>query len=490
VVIKLAGRVDADPVTGRLTATFDNAPQLPFSKLSLRLKSGARAPLANPPACGTYTAGYAITSWSGQVVRGSDPVVVDADCAPRGFAPGFDAGVTSTVAGGSGAFLLRVTRADGEAELKTIAAALPPGLLANLSSVPRCGAAQADAGACGEDSRVGRVDFGAGAGPAPYFLGGGVFLTEGYKGAPFGLLIQVPALAGPLDLGVVNVRAALRVDPRTTAVTVEADPMPRILQGIPVLARDVRVTIDRAGFMRNPTSCRALSVGGAITAYDGATSTPSRPFRVGECAALGLSPKLSIGLKGGTRDGAHPRLRAVLTQPRGESNLRKLAVTLPLSLALDPVNAESDTLCEYDDGQRGVCPEASIVGTATAVSPVLSRPLTGPVHFVKGVRFNKSGGRVRTLPTLLVKLHGEVDLDLRARSDVRKGKLVTTFEEIPDAPVSRFELKLNGGRKGILVVSRKAGLCGARNTARVAIDGQNGKRHARTRALATSCKRR
>src|SRR6478672_12704426 len=54
ILIKQAGKVEPDPVTGQLTTTFDNLPQLPFSSFNLQFRPGGRAPLVTPPACGDY----------------------------------------------------------------------------------------------------------------------------------------------------------------------------------------------------------------------------------------------------------------------------------------------------------------------------------------------------------------------------------------------------------------------------------------------------
>jgi hypothetical protein len=238
------------------------------------------------------------------------------------------------------------------------------------------------------------------------------------------------------------------------------------------------VTMDRPGFMQNPTSCAPLSIAATIFSVDGTAADVGSPFRVGHCADLGLSPKLSIGLsgKGQTTDGKHPSLVAKLTQPVGQANIKKVAVTLPLGLALDPDNSQSDSLCEFDEGQKDEpnCPAASIVGSAKAVSPLLDEPLEGPIYFVKNVRIDKkSGRRIRTLPTLAIALQGEgVHLVLRATTDVVDDKLVTTFANVPDAPVSSFTLTFKGGKKGILVIS-DTNVCKTAQVADQTIYGQN-----------------
>jgi hypothetical protein len=192
-----------------------------------------------------------------------------------------------------------------------------------------------------------------------------------------------------------------------------------------------------------------------------------------------LAPKLALALsgKGETTDGKHPAVSAMLTQPAGQANLKKVRVALPLSLALDPDNANG--LCEFVDGSKAepTCPKASIVGTATAVSPILDEPLSGPVYFVKNIRKDpKSGREIRTLPKLVVPLVGQngLKLTLTGTSNVEDDQLVTTFDNIPDAPVSSFKLNIIGGKGGILVVS-DADICKATQVADQQVDGQNAK---------------
>ncbi len=484
-VLKLPGEVDADPSTGQLTATFDNNPQLPFTNFHLEFKGGSRAPLVTPDACGTHATHAVLTSWSGATVSSNSSFTVAANsagsaCSPQGFSPSLEAGVQNPVAGSSSTFVLRLARDDDDEEIQSVATRLPAGLLAKLAGVTRCSDAQAAGGVCPAASRIGGVSVRVGAGPSPFSITSGqVFLTDGYKGAPFGLDITVPAVAGPFDLGVVNTRAALRIDPITAQATVEADPLPRMLEGIPVLARDIQVSIDRDGFMRSPTNCSPMTIEATVASFEGSTANLSNRFQVGDCASLALAPKLAIALtgKGQTTDDKHPAVVASLTQPAGQANLKKVTVSLPLSLALDPDNANG--LCEFTDGSKiePTCPKASIVGTATARTPILDQPLTGPVYFVKNVRKDpKSGREIRTLPKLVIPLTGEngVRLNVTGTSNVVGGRLVTTFDNLPDAPVSSFTLNIAGGKHGILVVSG-TDICKATQVADQQIDGQNGK---------------
>ena len=104
-------------------------------------------------------------------------------------------------------FSLSISRSDTDQELSGLSVTLPPGLLADIASVPLC--TPSATGACPAASQVGTVEAGPGPGPHPFFLPGTVYLTGPYKGAPFGLDEVIPAIAGPLNLGTVTVRQSL-----------------------------------------------------------------------------------------------------------------------------------------------------------------------------------------------------------------------------------------------------------------------------------------
>ncbi|WP_272474876.1 hypothetical protein [Baekduia alba] len=487
VSVRLVGNVKADPATGQLTASFVNNPQIPVSLVRVALRGGDRATLVNPPACGTSDASARFTAWSGQTATATAPLTVDEGCGAP-FAPTFAAGVSSTKAGASPSFSTTIARGEGDQPLSRIDVSLPPGLLAKPAGIPLCDAARAAAGTCPETSRIGSVAVASGAGAAPFALGGRAYLTGPYGGGPYGLSIVVPAVAGPFDLGVVVVRASIQLDRDDAHVRVLSDPLPTILDGIPLNVRSVTVTIDRPDTMRNPTSCGLLQIAGSLTSTGGANLLRNAPLQPTDCGALAFAPKTAIALTGATqtRDGKHPGVDATVTQPAGQANIKSVEVTLPLTFALDPDNAE--TLCEYDDGLKGVCPEKSAIGTATARTPLLPSELKGKVYFVKGVRFNAKGQRIRTLPTLLVSLRGDIALDLRATTAVdKRSRLVTTFAGIPDAAVSSFHMVLNGGRHGILVVTSGKDVCAGAQKAAVVATGHNGKQQKTTAALATPC---
>jgi hypothetical protein len=488
-IVKLLGHVRADADTGQLLASFNENPQLPVSKIELQLKSGSRAPLGTPPTCGQKSLTGQFASWAGQQTLASDSFVVDCP-GVHGFSLGFDAGTRSGRAGAFSPLAVNITRQDGQEYLSGVSLRMPPGVLGKLRGVELCPDAQAAAGTCSSASRVGSATVSAGVGANPMFLKGGVYLTGPYRGAPYGLSVAVPAIAGPFDLGMVVVRQAIFIDPVDAHLTVQSDPLPRIVKGVPVRLRSVTVETDRPSFTFNPTSCAEKRIDGTLQSTFDSAAAVSQRFQVGDCGLLKLTPRMRLALNGSrqTTDGQHPGLTARLTQGPGQSGIKRVEVKLPLSLALDPSNAEA--LCEFEDGQRGHCPKASIIGQAKATTPVLNRPLRGPVYFVKGIRIDrKTGRKIRTLPTLYVPLRGEVAIDLRARSAVKNQHLVTTFDAVPDAPVSAFDLKLQGGKNGILVVSN-ADVCRGKQVADVDITGHSGARRLSSSAIHTPCRKK
>ncbi len=491
--VKLPGAIRIDPTTGRIETTFDNNPQVPVDKITLRLKGGPRAPLATPFECGDKSVTAQLESWSGAVVTRTGKLTTECPGA-QGLTPTSSAGVTENFAGRHTSFVLRAERPDRTQVIDGVSVRLPTGLLAKLRGIPLCAEAAASVGNCPEGSRVGTATVGAGPGTNPFFVQGGVYLTGPYKRGPFGLAVAVRAKAGPFDLGMVVVRQQLLVDPVDAHVDVVSDPLPTILKGVPIRMRILHVEAARKDFVLNPTSCATKSILAAFHSPQGSLATRISPFGVGNCAALPLGPKLKLALtgKGQTTDGKHPGVKATLVQRPGDANLKRVSVRLPLSLALDPDNAQA--LCEFEDGIKvdPICPKGSIVGQAKAVTPILNRPLRGPVYFVKNVRIDpRSGRRIRTLPMLVIPLRGEnqLKLNLKGTSKVSGDHLVSTFAAIPDAPVTRFDLRINGGSNGILTVSN-ANVCRRKQVALSTIDGQNRKSLRQRLTLATPCRGR
>ncbi|HWC49712.1 MAG TPA: hypothetical protein VG448_12590 [Solirubrobacterales bacterium] len=477
--VKLPGSLVVNKDTGQLTTTFDELPQLPFEAMRLHLKSGPRAPLTTPQTCGTYNTHAVMTSWSGKTVSLDTPFTVNQDCTAPGFAPGFQAGSANPTAGDFSPFTLRVTRDSGMPNLSRISATLPEGELAKLAGVPLCGSAQAATGACPAQSRIGRVVTAVGEGSSPIYLPQpgkaptAVYLGGPYKGAPYSVVAAVPAQSGPFDLGIVTVRSALRVDPETTQVTVQSDPLPQIFGGIPVTYRDVRVEVDRPQFTLNPTDCEPMAVHGTIGSSAGGSAEVSDRFQVGDCAALGFKPKLAISLKGKPGRTGHPALTAVLTYPKkGDyANIARTSVSLPGSefLASNHIRT-SCTRVQYNAGAGGgtECPKGAIYGRARAFSPLLDKPLEGPVYM-------RSNGGERELPDLVASLDGQIHVDLvgYVDSNPKTKGLRTTFAQVPDAPVSKFVLKMPAGKKSLL--ENSTDVCAGKHRAVVKMIAQNGR---------------
>jgi hypothetical protein len=507
-VANFVGEVKADPVTGQLTTVFEDNPQLPIEHIRTHLFTGPRAALRTPAACGTYASRADLTPWSAPqtaVAHLSDPWAIQAN--PNGGAcpqqgqplpntPSFTAGTLSPQAGDYSPFLFKLTRKDDTAEPVRVDTTLPAGLVAKLAGIPYCPeAAVARAAArsnpnegilerndpsCPAASKVGTLDVATGAGITPLHTQGNVYLTGPYKGAPISLAIITPAIAGPFDLGTVVSRVALNVDPETAKVTATSDPLPSILYGIPLDIRSIAFQMDRPSFTLNPTSCDPMSITGSFLTATGGSSPLLVPFQVGGCSSLGFKPKLALRLKGGTTRGAHPALTANLTYPTtGKyANVKTAQVTLPHSEFLD--QAHIGTVCTRVQFAADQCPAKSVYGEGIATTPLLGSPLSGPVYL-------RSSSH--QLPDLVVDLHGQVDVVLVGRVDSIDGGIRTTFEAAPDAPVSKFTLKMQGGKKGLLVNSTNLCRRPKANKAVSLLEAQNGKVFDTKPLLANSCKK-
>ena len=459
VLVKLAGQVSLDPVTGQPVATFDSTPQLPFEDLSLHFFGSARAPLTTPALCGTYTTQAWIAPWSGnepatpsssfQITSGPN----GAPCSdPQPFTPGFQAGSTNLQAGAFTPFTLTMSRPDADQTLSRIEMQFPPGLLGTLSTVKLCPEPQASEGACGEESLIGHTVVSVGLGNDPFTVTGGkVFITTGYKGAPYGLSILNPAKAGPFDLGTVVVRASIFVDPHTAALKIVSDPLPTILDGIPLQIQHVNVTVDREKFTFNPTNCNKMAIGATLRSTEGVAAPVSTAFQVTNCRALEFKPKFAVSTSGKTSRAKGASLHVKLTYPNtpqgAEANIRSVKVDLPKQLVARLTTLQHACLDSVFNVNPASCPAASRIGTATALTPVIPVPLTGPVYFVShgGAKF----------PELIVVLQGYgVTVELNSETFIsHAGITSSTFRTVPDVPVGTFELTLPQGKYSALAAN-------------------------------------
>ncbi len=477
VTIKAPGTVSLDPTTGQLTATFKNLIEQPYDKLEFKFKSGQRAPLSTP-GCGSYTTNVDLTPWSAPYTpdaKLSPGFQINEGCGAQGFAPSFTAGTVNPQAGVYSPLTLSFSRSDSQQDFDALEATLPPGLLAKLAGVPRCGESEANAGACPESTRIGTVTVSAGPGTDPYTVPGQVYLTGPYNGGPFGEVVEVPAVAGPFNLGVVAVRGSIRVNPSTIQASVVSDPFPTILDGIPLQVRTVNVLLNREDFMVNPTSCGQLAVTGKLVSTQNATANVSTPFAAANCANLAFKPDLTASVSGRASKAGGAGFDVKVTYPAGPAgtyaNTKSVKVDLPKQLPSRLTTLQKACLAATFEANPASCPAASDVGTATAVTPLLDVPVNGPAYLVS------HGGEA--FPDLEVVLQGEgVTAIVVFNTSIKKGITSSTLKAAPDVPLISFELKLPTGKFSILGAnlppSAKYSLCGQSLSMPTAITGQNG----------------
>lgn len=482
IVVKLAGKVEADPVTGQLKATFLNNPQLPFEDFDLDFFGGPRATLTTPSTCGTFTTTSDLTPWSspeGADVFPSDSFQVNAGANGGGCVtseaqepntPALEAGSTTPLGGAYTPFVLKLSRENGSQRFSALNVTLPPGLTGKLAGVARCSDAQLAAAAargnpgqgaselsspsCPVGSEVGSVTVGAGSG-SPLFVGGHAYLAGPYRGAPFSLAIITPAVAGPFDLGVVVVRSPLYINPETAQVTVESDPIPSILQGIPLDVRSIEVSMSRPEFTLNPTNCDAMAVGGEVISTIGQHASLSKRFQVSGCQGLSFKPSFSASTQAKTSKANGASLTVKVSQKPGEANIHKVVLQLPKVLPSRLTTLQKAcTEAQFNANPAG-CPEGSFIGTATAKTPILDSPLAGPAILVS------HGGAA--FPDVEFLLQGEgVHITLDGKTDIKKGITFSRFETVPDAPIGSFETVLPEGPHSVLTAT--ANICGLTKT--------------------------
>ncbi len=479
VSVRLQGSVAPNLSTGRLEATFTNNPQLPFSDLILKLNGGPQAPLANPLTCGSTQAQALFTPYTGLSAAPSSMPFTTTGCpSPLPFALRQSTQSSNANAGAYASYTFNLNRADGQQYLSRLQTTLPPGLVGAIPSVPLCGEPQAQTGTCAPASEIGKATVDVGAGSEPYAFTGPVYLTGSYNGAPYGLSIPVAAQAGPFDLGTVVTRAAIGVDPHTARV-IATSSLPTIVRGVPLRLKSLSVAVTRPNFLFNPTNCAPLSTDSGLTSTFETIQNVSSPFLLTNCAALAFKPSLkaSTGAKTSKLSGAS--LQVKLTQPAHQANIRSVSVQLPVKLpARLSTLQKSCPEATFAQNPR-VCPIGSLVGGATATTPVLAGRLSGPAYLVS------HGGLA--FPDLDVILEGDgVRVILIGNTNIKKGITSSTFASIPDVPVSSFALNLPIGPHSALAAN--GNLCKGKLMMPTTITAQSGVRIKRnTRISVTKC---
>jgi hypothetical protein len=495
ILVKVAGKLDADPASGQLVATIDHLPQLPYSDLRIHFREGQRSPLTTPARCGIFETAIDLTPWTGVNANAHSEFPTAINAGPEGtscpqgpptFTPGAVGGSINSHAGSFSPFYLHLTRSDTEQEVTSYSATFPPGLTGKVAGIPYCSdaaiaAARARGGfeelerpSCPADTSIGYTVAGYGVGPALNFARGGLYLAGPFHGSTFSVVAIDSATVGPFDLGTVVVRSAIHVDPQTARVTIDSagsDPIPHIIDGIPLHLRDIRVYISRHDLTVNPTSCEPFSISSTMTGSGAVFSNPAddtsavatAPYQAFDCESLGFKPRFTLRLRGGTRRGDFPALRAELRPRPGDANIGAAVVALPASEFLEQGHIR--TVCTRAQFARQACPSDSIYGSARAFSPLLAQPLEGNVYL------RSSGG---SLPDLVADIRGGglgLAIEVVGRIDSVHGGLRGTFENLPDAPVSRFVMNLKGGKSGLLVNSED--VCKSSTPADARFIGQN-----------------
>ncbi len=538
VLVKLAGEVQlckgageviagmTCQALGQIITTFANNPQAPFEDAELHFFGGERAPLAMPSRCGAYTTSASFAPWSGNepsdasstfdITSGpktlSEPEGSPCPGASLPFSPSLTGGATNVNAGSFSPLTLTMTRQDGEQNLQSVEAHLPPGLSGVLSNVELCPEPQANVGACGPDSFIGETTVAVGVGGEPFTVSGGKFyLTGPYNGhggctvgetgcAPFGLTFEVPAKAGPFDFAktkanhpacdCVLVRGKIEINPVTAAVTITSNPpgtpdsIPTSLEGIPLEIQHVNAITTRADFQFNPTNCSKMEATGTIHSSENTTDTLSVPFQVTNCAFLKFTPEFAVLTSGKTSRGSGASLSVKLTYPKApfgsQANIARVKVELPKALPSRLTTLQKACSAAQFESNPAGCPPASIVGHAKAITPLVPVPLEGPAYFVS------HGGEA--FPSLIIVLQGYgVKIDLVGSTFINKtGITSSTFKTVPDQPVGSFELTLPQGPYSALAAN--GNLCKEKLAMPTEFVAQNGAEiHKSTKIAVTGC---
>ena len=293
----------------------------------------------------------------------------------------------------------------------------------------------------------------SGVGGEPVMLEGEAFLTTGYDGAPFGLLVRTKAEAGPFDLGWVNVRSRINVDPNTAAVTITTDPgphhdaLPTRLKGIPVQLKRLLVSVDRGHFEFNPTNCDPKSITGTLSGSEGAERErvlrfPGRWLREPAVQTDAHSRRR----RARQQSRRHEPEREVTSAGVGQANIQKVHLQFPKTLSSRLTTLQKACTETVFNTNPASCDPDSVIGHATVHTPILKSPLTGPAYLVS------HGGAA--FPDVEFVLQGEgVKIVLDGKTDIKNGITYSYFESAPDAPFTTLETELPSGPDSIFTAN-------------------------------------
>jgi hypothetical protein len=482
--VKLKGTVHLDPQTGQIVSRFVNLPQAPFQDFDMHFFGSERGIFATPTRCGSYEVEAEFAPWAAALPNQTSIATFEVDSSANGapcpglsrpFSPRFQGGTPDNTAGVSSPLTLQLKRNDGDQNLTGLTVQFPPGLIQSIRGITKCpeqalsvlalqshtGLLEQASPACPSSSQIGTVVAGAGAGTRNLYNRGRVFLAGPYKGAPLSVVAAVSALGGPYDLGNVIVRSAITVDPVSAQVSAVSDPIPLLQEGVPLRVRSLQLEFARPGFNLTPTNCAPKSIDATVYGDEGGAVTPRAFYQVANCANLPFGPKLALRLTGGLGRRGHPAIHALLRTNPGEANNHFISVTLPKGELLD--NSHIGAICTRVAFAADTCPPGSKLGQVEVTTPLLDEPLKGGIYLRSSQH---------DLPDMALDLEGLIDFEAVGRIDSVSGRLRTSFEAIPDVPVSEIKFDLAGGSKGLLVNSES--LCGVTKRASVVMTGQNG----------------
>jgi hypothetical protein len=478
IVLKVVSTLRADPVTGRLSTVLNGLPPVALRRISLSFDGGPRALLASPLACGPATSFAKFKPiGGGPAVESTASVMVASrtaagECAgPPPFAPRLTTQSSSRKAGHATTFSTTLSRQPGEQLPRRFSATLPAGMSAKLGAVKVCPAAAATADACPLDSKIGGVVAEIGSGANPAVLRGNVYITDPYRRAPFGILLELRGVIGPFDLGAIAMRGTAELDGRSGRLTVSTDSLPEQVEGVPVRLQSMELAMDRPGFVRNPTSCSAKSTDAALESQSGARVTVSSPLKLYGCRRLGFKPGIEMAFLGRSEMRKHgsPGLRVTLRPRPGDTSLRGMELLLPPGLRFAVAGVKQ--ICSRSDAIDGTCPSGSRVGSASARSSLLGKPLSGSLYIAQ-----PSGNGPPDIWTSLTALG--VQMGIKGETSARDGHFVTKLSDLPDIPLSEFTMRLGGSGNRILSLDRSPCSQGRprRFASTVSLTGQDGAR--------------
>lgn len=480
-VLKFVGALQVTPGSDRLSAVLRNLPPLSISRIAIGFDGGDGALFASPLACGTantvvgftpYGGGTPVTASSGVAIA---PLPPASACTEPPFSPQLVTVAANRRAGRVTSFSSTVRRRQGEQLPARLSVTLPTGLSASLGAVQACPAAAIAAAGCPDSSRIGGVTAALGSGSSTAVLRGGLYLTGPYRRAPFGMVIEIPAAIGPFHLGSISLRGTAELNPRSGRVTISTDRLPASIEGVGVRFQTIELSMDRPGFIRNPTNCSTSGTEALLEAQDGATARADSPFRARVCKRLGFKPAIRMTLLGSgqLRRHGHPGLLAKVRLRAGDANPRTIRMSLPRSLEFGPGGLEE--ICSRPDAIAGRCPAGSRIGSASIRTSLLAGPLRGGIYVAQ-----PTGSGPPDIWTHLA--GGGIEMNLRGGAPSRDGSTAIELNGLPDLPLSSLSLRLRSGARSAISLAASPCRDGKlrRLRAPVSLLGQNSARRAFT----------